>query len=841
MRKRATSKKSSQQNAAVGRHATRRQLSLQALETRRVMAAGIPVGATVSDTAEFFLGRIAVTPIFLDSTGQTDTKTQNWTEGEIDAVMSKITTGLNWWVEALDRLDTVHELEFVIDDTYAENPLQIPIEPIDRTSNNYSTYVGQFLDDTGIDASLSLDEGMFAFNSSQREALDTDWAFSLFISDSSDDADGFFASGGSFSGAFAFPGGLYIIAPSTRPAQTFAHEISHMFWGLDEYNGGGSYNQSRGYYNTPNENAADNPTPGFTQQPSIMAGGNNLVNAYQNFVSPESTFAMLGWQDSDGDGIFDVLDVPLNLEGTGHFDSETNQFHFRGEASAETLINQNPSGPQSDITLNVVSELQISINGGEWSTLQTPDSPTATFDFAIDVPSNTTSISLRVIDEATGVTSETLTATRTTPMVTDSPVAGFVYLDEDNDSSRSEFETLLAGVQLDVLASNGSELPSGSFSVADATLDTDLSPTDGMTFAAIGDNVGDEVQVQQDTRFLDQPLIHVLDVNFNRWWAALDSRLGLEVSFDQPVGQVEVDIVGIEDNSYGRVEAYDASGNLITRITTDIRNTANGSLTEGQTSTLTLVDPEARIARIEIAGHASTRIGVTGVRHGVEPQIVTDASGAFIQTNLADGQYQLHWQPSQVIHDIADATITVVNGEITAGVTTTDGLIAAAATRVDSPRYNTDLGEDDNGDGVVTAVDALQVINDLNTNGDRTLTFAETDGSKIDVSNDGAVSALDALRVINKLNELDSQSEPAGEYIAAAQSRGNSGTDASDSNVDDGDGSSDTTQTPSDSFASQTVPQPTFDQQTSCDAIFRDDQTLGEILGVESKFMASTS
>lgn len=833
MRKRASNNKNSQQIATRRRKATRRPLTLQPLETRRVMAAGIPVGATTSDTAEFFLGRIAVTPIFLDSNGQTDTKTQNWTAGEIDAVMQEITVGLNWWTEALDRLDTVHSLEFVIDDTFANAPFEIPIEPIDRTSNNYSAYVGQFLDEMGIPSSLSLDDGMFAYNNSQRETHDTDWAFSLFISDSSDDADGFFAAGGSFSGAFAFPGGLYVVAPSTRPARTFAHEISHIFWGLDEYSGGGSYNQSRGYYNTPNDNAFDNPTPGFTQQPSIMAGGNNLVNGYQNFVSPESTFAMIGWQDSDGDGIFDVLDVPLNFDGTGHYDSETNQLHFRGEASSGTLINQNSSGPQSDITLNVVSELQVSIDGGVWTTLQTPDSPTATFDFSLDVPPTMTSVSLRVIDAATGVTSQTLTASRTTPLVAEAPVAGFVYFDENGDSNRNEFESLLSGVQFDVLASNGTELASGSFHVDDVSLDTNIPAANGMTFSAIGDNVLNEVQVKQNSTFDNQSLIHVMDRNLNRWWPALTSRLGLDVAFDEPVGYVEVDIVGLQDDSYGRVQAFDAAGNLITRVTTDIRNTAGGSLADGEASTLTLVDPEGRIARIEIAGHADTPIGVTAVRHGVKPQVVTDASGAFTQTNLPDGQYQLRWQPTQVIHSIADATITVSGGEITSGVTTTAGLVSVAATRVDSPRYNTALGEDVNGDGVVTALDALQVINDLNANGDRTLTFAETAGFKIDVTNDGNVSALDALRVINKLNELDAGSEPAGEFIAASQSGGQT-----DSNTSDSGDSSASSGALFSSFASQNVPQPNFSNFGTNDAIFRDDETLGEILSLESKIIA---
>ncbi len=67
-----------------------------------------------------------------------------------------------------------------------------------------------------------------------------------------------------------------------------------MFWARDEYAGGGSSFQRRGYYNTLNSNAADNPAPGFVQQPSIMAAGTLLDTAYLNHVSPASTLAMIG-------------------------------------------------------------------------------------------------------------------------------------------------------------------------------------------------------------------------------------------------------------------------------------------------------------------------------------------------------------------------------------------------------------------------------------------------------------------------------------------------------------------------------------------------------------------
>ncbi len=125
----------------------------------------------------------------------------------------------------------------------------------------------------------------------------------------------------------------------------------------------------RGYYNTQNLNAVDNPAQGFVQQPSIMAAGSLLDTAYSNRVSPASTLAMVGWQDSDGDGIFDVLDVPLELLGTGYYDTATSSYKFRGSAKVGTLPNQNTEGLKNDITLNKISQIQYRVNSGTWTTI----------------------------------------------------------------------------------------------------------------------------------------------------------------------------------------------------------------------------------------------------------------------------------------------------------------------------------------------------------------------------------------------------------------------------------------------------------------------------------------
>src|SRR5690606_20058219 len=113
------------------RSANRRHVRMEMLEKRNLLAAA-PLGATEMDTAEFMLGRVAVTPVFFESDGSLDAESQNWTAEEIDEMLAKISEGVNWWSETLDTLNTVHSLEFVIDDQYAKTPVQTPYELIDR-------------------------------------------------------------------------------------------------------------------------------------------------------------------------------------------------------------------------------------------------------------------------------------------------------------------------------------------------------------------------------------------------------------------------------------------------------------------------------------------------------------------------------------------------------------------------------------------------------------------------------------------------------------------------------------------------------------------------------------
>src|SRR6056297_1765732 len=96
----------------------RRRAWLEKLEQRQLMAAD-SIGVTPLDTGEFLLGRVAVTPIFLESNGESAPNEENWEADEIDSVLENISEGVNWWSRMLVELGTQHTLEFEIDETFA--------------------------------------------------------------------------------------------------------------------------------------------------------------------------------------------------------------------------------------------------------------------------------------------------------------------------------------------------------------------------------------------------------------------------------------------------------------------------------------------------------------------------------------------------------------------------------------------------------------------------------------------------------------------------------------------------------------------------------------------------
>jgi ELWxxDGT repeat protein len=97
--------------------------------------------------------------------------------------------------------------------------------------------------------------------------------------------------------------------------------------------------------------------------------------------------------------------------------------------------------------------------------------------------------------------------------------------------------------------------------------------------------------------------------------------------------------------------------------------------------------------------------------------------------------------------------------------------VASVFVRVDSVYYNEDAPLDVDGDGRVTPLDPLKVINFLNSEGSQKLLQSielVSETGWIDTNGDGNASPLDVLRVINALNRTRSPSPGEGESRGAA-------------------------------------------------------------------------
>lgn len=752
-----------------------RRLRLEQLELRQ-MFAGLPYGAIEQDTAEFMLGRVAVTPVFLESNGVKDPNTENWTPATIQSTLNNINEGLQWWVDTLASLHTVHKLEFVVDPTYAVTPVSTDYEPISRISNDYSFWVQDFLVDEGYGSNIQ--SGIKAFNQSQRVKLDTDWSFTIFVAPSFNDADGQFANGGSFLKAFAFAGGLFEVVPSTRPASSFAHETGHMFWARDEYIGGGSYFQRRGYYNTLNSNAADNTAPGFVQQPSIMASGTSLDTAYANHVSPASTLAMLGWQDSDNDGIFDVLDVPLKLTGSGYYDSISGTYKFTGSAAVQTLPNLNTEGFKNDITINRVTDIEYRLDGGAWQSFTKPNVYVANLDLSIPVTNNTTTIEIRARDSQSTVVSNVFTGRLSRADSTQFPgINGYVWTDSNKNNLRDAGEFGAAGWTVNVTGPNGEALNLRQKiepdNYPDGQLAGNFSPV--VSLSSIGSDSDGRVGVFNDTANSTGTKnfrgFSKASQSYLSTWTASTRRL--QINFSSPTSVVEIDAIGAAAASFGRLEVYNAAGQLLGRYTTS-------ELSDGAVEKMRIARGTADIAYAIASGHTVGVVRLDNLQFGAETQTVTGVRGQYAFPALPPGNYRVS-VTSPTANPISPTNgrqaATVVANTATSDI---DFGFDSNSSQWQNPANRYDV----NHDLQVSPIDVLLVINELNLRGSRSLAGNFVAPPFVDVSGDGNVSPIDALLVINFLNarangsgegELQSPMVPGGgsSGVQGGQSSGN--------------------------------------------------------------------
>jgi hypothetical protein len=487
------------------------------------------------------------------------------------------------------------------------------------------------------------------------------------------------------------------------------------------------------------------------------SGGGLLCTAYEQHVSSPSSLEMVGWLDSDGDGVFDLLDVPHLLDGTGHYDAETGLFHFVGDSAVQTLPNRNSSGLGNDITLNVISRAEFRVDEGPWQTAATYGTSVATIDLSIPLPEGTERIEIRTIDDQTDVSSPIFVGHTSRPSSTLQPgIQGLVWSDGDGNGLWDSGETGVADWQVDLVDANGQLLD------LQDVIEPDDYPNPGTVLnlivpvaelRAIGAHAGSGAV----TTTLSSDAS-----TGTRIFASLNGACGgtcsewspdrqLRIEFAQPATMVSLDAIGTRPGSRGRIDLFDVSGQLVGRATT-------GDLGDGGVESLVWGSDGAGIASAVAFGHAESTVLFDNLRIGTDATALTDQFGFYAFPFLDTGEYSIRpqaagaMQPTQPSSGIQSVALQI--GQVIDGV---DFGFRAA----NSPWRNAEPF-DVNNDGFVSPVDVLQIINDLNSHGARQLTDEATPPF-LDVNGDFNVTSQDILLIINQLNAASPQGEAPAE------------------------------------------------------------------------------
>lgn len=317
------------------------------------------------DTSEYMMGSISVGVFLLESDGSNETSTEDWTTTEETQVKNEIKEGLNWWAAQ----DANAGISFAYDWNFGVN---VSIEPINHPSVFTNTsWEEQWVTEAMANFGYTTGDRFArtrSYINDLRTTNNSDWAYAVFIIDSSNDADGCFSDAvppSYMPCAWAYLGGPFVVMTYDNDGwgigsmnQVMAHETGHIFYATDEYN---SQTEYSGYLN-----AAD------------VEGSGCLMDTC-NLCLSSGTKLQIGWRDTDTDGIHDILDTfpdttldPYTPDPTSD-DTPT----YDGSATVVPYTNNNPYGQGNDVSINTIDSVQYRVDGGMWIAASASD---GTFD-----------------------------------------------------------------------------------------------------------------------------------------------------------------------------------------------------------------------------------------------------------------------------------------------------------------------------------------------------------------------------------------------------------------------------------------------------------------------------
>jgi hypothetical protein len=318
------------------------------------LAASSTITPGYYQTSEYMAGSVAVGIVLVESDGSVDPSTEDWTDSEKQLVFDEIVAALDWWAGLEPRAN----LTFVYDDHFSD-PLPTGVEPISRPYTDQQYWVADAMSGLGYDAA-SYFTRVRDYNNDLRATYQTDWAFTIFVVDSSADDDNRF-SDGYF--AYAYLGGPFMVmtygnngyGPANVDAVA-AHEIGHIFYALDQYYSAQQPCTRRsGYLDVENQNSkyGDCASDVDSVMRAPMAYTIDAIDPY--------AAGQVGWRDSDGDDILDPLDtdLPISIESIA-LDGAS------ATVSGTTSIAPYPSPSRASVTINTLTGVQYRFDGDDY-------------------------------------------------------------------------------------------------------------------------------------------------------------------------------------------------------------------------------------------------------------------------------------------------------------------------------------------------------------------------------------------------------------------------------------------------------------------------------------------
>lgn len=326
---------------------------------KRLLNAAAGAAPGYYQTSDYLVGQVAVGLILPESDGSREAQSEDWREEEIREVRTQVQKALDWWTS----LEPAAHLSFSVT---MPSPVTIGYEPIVHGLGQEGLWIAETMSALGFE-SASYFSAVRDYVNALRQQTGADWAFAIFVVDSSADVDGRFAD--NFF-AYAYVGGPFMVMTYDNSGYGIhnmqavaAHEIGHIFHALDQYAGAGMHCEKQsGYLHVENGNSLAGGDCG-SNVASIMRGG---LAPYQDGALDAYARGQIGWWDGDGDGVLDPVDAPPRLviqrQEPEVAAMEGDTVRFNGQAWQDPV----PSTALADTAISPISAVRALLDGQTW-------------------------------------------------------------------------------------------------------------------------------------------------------------------------------------------------------------------------------------------------------------------------------------------------------------------------------------------------------------------------------------------------------------------------------------------------------------------------------------------